>query len=274
MEHSSLSDLISCLEYGTNIHISIVFLGSTGNFKTELAEAHVIHSKPFCRFMKSTPGGFDKCFACRNLALQKAITGKKPFGGLCFNGIYEYCSPVIEKDDVIAVIFIGNILPDIPKHPSEQAERFSSTFEKNVDEETCRQFSGILENQIKLLTCEYAGMQTGFDPLITNIKNYIEESLYHDISVRQLAAVFNYNEKYIGKVFKKHTGKTIKEYMNIKRLQKVEDLLKNTPLSITEISAKTGFNNVTYFNRLFKRHWHMSPTAYRNVSPCEKRLLK
>lgn len=224
----------------------------------------VIHTKPFCEFMKSTPDGFSKCFKNRDLLLEKAIAKKKPFAELCRNGIYQYCYPVIEKDDVIAVIFIGNILPESSVGYSEQIEHFMETFEKNFEEETCKQFCYLIENHIKLLISEYANMKTEFNPLITNIRNYIEESLYGDISVRQIAYVFNYNEKYIGKSFKKHTGKTIKEYLNAKRLKKTEELLKSTNLTITEISARTGFNNITYFNRLFKKQFGMSPTEYRN----------
>mgnify|MGYP006067067527 CR=1 FL=1 len=267
MEYSSLYQLITCLEYGTRVHINVVFLGNTGNYKTKLPAEKVTHSKPFCEFMKSTPKGFERCFACKNFALHKAITGRKPFGGFCFNGIYEYCCPVIEKGNVTAVIFIGNILADPLKISPAQMERFSQTFERNFPEEMCVQFGCILENQIKLLIEEYADRKTEFDPLITNIKNFIEESLYHDISVRHIASVFNYDEKYIGRVFKRHTGKTIKEYMNIKRLKKAEELLKNTKLSITEVSGKAGFNNVTYFNRIFKRYLHVSPMEYRNAQP-------
>ena len=109
MEHSNLYDFISCLEYGTNVHISVVFLDNFGNFKTNLPKCSAIHSKPFCTFMKSTPTGYEKCFKCRNAALKKAMNIRKSFGGLCFNGVYEYCRPVIENDVVIAVIFIGNI---------------------------------------------------------------------------------------------------------------------------------------------------------------------
>ena len=90
MEYSSLYQLITCLEYGTRVHINVVFLGNTGNYKTKLPAEKVTHSKPFCEFMKSTPKGFERCFACKNFALHKAITGRKPFGGFCFNGIYEY----------------------------------------------------------------------------------------------------------------------------------------------------------------------------------------
>ena len=110
MQYSNLYDLITCLEYGNNIHICVVFLNKYGNFMTNLPTDKVIHSRDFCTFMKSTPEGFRTCYKCRNLAINKAVTEKKPFGGLCFNGIYEYCHPVVENGTTVAVICIGNII--------------------------------------------------------------------------------------------------------------------------------------------------------------------
>lgn len=263
MEHSDLFELISCLEYGTKLHISIVFLNNYGNVKTMLPTEHVSHSKPYCDFMKAKHNGLKKCIKCRNLALKKAVSEKVSFAGLCINGIYEYCHPVIDDRDIIAVIFIGNILSKEPE--TEDIKRFYETFELNFDEEKCRRVCRVLENHIKLLISEYPSGSTGFNPLIENIRNYIEESLYYDISVGNIASVFNYNEKYIGKLFKRQTGKTLKEYVNAERLKRSKELLKNTSLSVTEISAKVGFNSVSYFNRLFKRYFNMSPTIYRSM---------
>lgn len=265
MEHSNLQDLISCLEYGTNIHICVVFLEDFGNHKTELLRKNAVHTKPFCTYMHrdvhSSSEEIEKCIRCRDLALKKAVSGRKAFGGLCFNGVYEYCHPVLYGEDVAAVVFIGNILTV----PSPLTIPFFETFERNFDEEQCARFAALIDNHIRLLLHEYPGEHNNFNPVINNMLNYIEEILYTDISLKNLAILFNYNEKYIGKLFKKHTGMTVKEYVNDKRLHRAETLLLETHLSITDISLKMGFNNVTYFNRLFKRKFGLSPSEYRKI---------
>lgn len=260
MEYSSLYDLITCLEYGTNVHISVVFLDDYGNFKTNLPFEKTIHSKPFCRDKKTTQKGFYRCIKCRNIALRKAVKSKMAFGGLCINGVYEYCSPVLQNDTVIAVIFIGNILSDKTKCTDKQKD----TLEKDFPYEKCIQFASIVETHIRLLINEYRNTKTEYDPLITNIMNYIEEGMFYDVSVSNIATAFNYSTKYIGKIFKKRTGMTVTEYMNFKRLKKAKELLKNTDMPVTEISQNCGFNNVTYFNRLFKFRYSITPTGYRN----------
>ena len=50
MKYSNLYDLITCLEYGNNIHICVVFLNKYGNFMTNLPTDKVIHSREFCTF--------------------------------------------------------------------------------------------------------------------------------------------------------------------------------------------------------------------------------
>jgi len=80
-----------------------------------------------------------------------------------------------------------------------------------------------------------------------------------------VARLFHYNEKYLGRLFKKETGQTFKEYINKKRIQIAQNMLLNTNYTVTEIAVQTGYNNVTYFNRIFKKIKGVTPTAYRKA---------
>ena len=100
--------------------------------------------------------------------------------------------------------------------------------------------------------------------LIENIKSYIDENLLHDFSMSDLSTVFNYNEKYLGRLFRQKTGTTIKEYCNSAKIKKAKRLLQDSQLTIAAIAAQVGYNNVTYFNRIFKLLTGVSPQTYRN----------
>lgn len=63
--------------------------------------------------------------------------------------------------------------------------------------------------------------------------------------------------------FKKVTGFGYNEYCNILRLQYTENLLANSDLSIREIANSIGIETASYFSRLFKNHYGMSPMQYR-----------
>lgn len=267
MEYRDLYDLITSLQYGTNLHISILFLDNFGNKKCFLPKAQTIHSTKIClQFKILGKNGFKRCFACRNLAIKKALTEKKPFGGLCINGIYEYLHPVVINDNVVCIIFVGNIL-DTEKGYMKIKEKigkdlfFIDSMEKNFTYEKCNVFGDIIESYIKILFEKYSSDDD--DSLINNLKNYINANIEFDFDISKTADFFHYNKQYLGRLFKSKTGLNIREYINKKRLENATKLLLTTDYSIIDISYRVGFNNVTYFNRLFKKTYGTTPIEYR-----------
>jgi len=267
MYESKLFKLIKNIEYGTNLHISVVFLDDAGNKETNLPISHNYHVRNICLYFKSLDNQ-EKCMRCRNIVIKKAIRSRRAFGGICVNGVYEFCKLLIVNDKVVCVIFVGNIMPS-----GEKADRLRSKvndvsllddLEKNCSEDQVRSVADAVGDYIKFLLVEYAEKSNeNFNPLIENIRSFIEENLTYEFEVKDISNIFNYNEKYLGKLFKAKTGVSIKEYANLRRVDMAADMLERSYLHITEISSRVGFNNVSYFNRVFKRIKGMSPTKYR-----------
>lgn len=270
MEYAYLTDLISALEYGTNLHISVAFFNRFGNEKTQRPLSQKVHQCPVCDMAKSTPEGYSACFRCRNTVIKLAMRRKRPFGGHCVKGVYEYCHPVVKNEQVVAVVFVGNILTDDPvirqrlrKHV--KASLFK-TMQQDYTPEDCARTAEIIASYILFLLDLYGdSTQQSSDILLENIKNYIEENLLYDFSMADLAAMFNYNEKYLGRLFKSKTGVTVAEYCNIRKVEKAKGLLKKGRLSIADIASQSGYNNVTYFNRIFKKITGRTPEEYRDA---------
>ena len=65
------------------------------------------------------------------------------------------------------------------------------------------------------------------------------------------------------KFFKQHMGTGFIEYLNDYRLTMAERLLKSSDSSVLEIAEQSGFDNLSYFNRIFKRKYGMSPGKWR-----------
>jgi len=271
MKHDSLSDLISALEYGTKLHISVVFLSNFGNVKTRLPFQQGFHTSPICRAEKATAEGYAACYRCRNLALKMAVRRKKSFGGCCVKGIYEYCRPVIHEDEVACVIFVGNIRGDDPAKNARLQEKHGGdvlqTLEPDFSPERCQKTADIVESYILHLLSAYAGSEfAAFDPLLENIKSHLAENMRFGFSMQELAEVFNYNEKYIGRYFKSKTGMTVREYCNQMKIDRAKKLLRDTDLSIATVATRIGYNNVTYFNRVFHLETGMSPKEFRRAT--------
>lgn len=96
------------------------------------------------------------------------------------------------------------------------------------------------------------------------ILNYINNNYENQITIKEIADLINFSEYHFMKFFKKHIGMTCIEYINIVRLEQASHLLTTTDMSIMEISLDTGFNSVSYFNKLFKKHFNVTPKEYRN----------
>lgn len=268
--YSSLQDLIEALEAGNRYHISIVFFNKYGNEKMGLKTEHIIHATPFCDAVKLKPKGLDRCMRCKSLTVERIYRTGKPFGGLCINGVYEYCHPVLMKDELCCIIYIGNILRDrevfCRKNQLSSDEPLLETMEQGMGEDQCRKTAELLESYIRMLFAAYPDIrrERNQDTTITALKGYLDFYFFQDISLPQMARIYHYNEKYLGRLFKKQMGISFSDYLNEKRLEFGREKLLKSDQSVLDISTQAGFNNVTYFNRLFKRRYGVTPTEYRN----------
>ncbi len=96
-------------------------------------------------------------------------------------------------------------------------------------------------------------------PIITYANEHYSQKVYLD----NISDTLHMDKYYLCKVFKKATGITFFQYLNIIRLQNAEKLLVTTNKSITEIALECGFSTTQYFNSVFVRATGYSPSLYR-----------
>ena len=92
---------------------------------------------------------------------------------------------------------------------------------------------------------------------------YISEHSAEPLKIEELAALCGFSESHFMRFFKKYTGVTVITYLNDFRLDYAAGILKTAKSAVTEIALEAGFNNVSYFNRMFKKKFGISPRAYR-----------
>lgn len=265
MVAATLNDLITCLEYGTSLHIAVLFLGERTGEGLQLPDYRTIHKSPVCDAMKARGRGLLRCVRCRNIALRRVLAEQRAFGGLCINGVYEYVHPVLLDGEVAAVLFVGNILPEDARKLRRRLdgrEELLSLMEANFPKERCAVICAVLDGYICKALEAGGARREDRDPLIENIKAYIEENLEYGAQPCDLAPIFHYNEKYLGRLFKARVGVPLSAYVNKRRLERARQMLRGKE-TVTVIAARVGFNSVTYFNRVFKAAYGLSPTAYR-----------
>lgn len=82
-------------------------------------------------------------------------------------------------------------------------------------------------------------------------------------SLAELAQRFYVSKSYLSRIFKEITGFTVNEYKNLSRVKRAQELLTQGTGSVTEIAASLGFENLPYFDRVFKKYAETTPFKYR-----------
>ncbi|MFB0843894.1 helix-turn-helix domain-containing protein [Paenibacillus oleatilyticus] len=108
---------------------------------------------------------------------------------------------------------------------------------------------------------------TGYSPAVTHEKlgpllEYIDGHLEHDLTLEALERQFYMNRYYLSRLFRKHTGSTIHEYILLKRIARAKKLLQEGH-NVTAACEGSGFNDYSHFIRMFKRFVGVPPGQYR-----------
>lgn len=100
--------------------------------------------------------------------------------------------------------------------------------------------------------------------LMNEIINYINDS-YQKASLKELSTQLNLETYNLSKLIKQTTGNTFKELVQEKRINEAKKLLKYEDKSVEEIANQIGYENISYFYRLFKKSTGLTPHRYRKI---------
>ena len=98
---------------------------------------------------------------------------------------------------------------------------------------------------------------------VLKVKNYIAKNYTEEIRLNTLADIAGMSPSAFSRFFKSHTGRTLSEYIIEQRLGYASRMLVDTTNSVAEICYACGFNNLSNFNRIFKKKKNCSPTEFR-----------
>ncbi len=104
-----------------------------------------------------------------------------------------------------------------------------------------------------------AGPEEAF---LAEARNFVTRDI-RGASVASLARHFGYGEKYFNEYFKRRASTTPNRFITEQRLRYASTLLAGTSKKIAAVAEETGFSEDNYFSKVFKRHYGISPAAYR-----------
>ena len=100
---------------------------------------------------------------------------------------------------------------------------------------------------------------------IQDMLDYIDRNYMENINLKQACEMTHVSQAQFCRNFKKITGDTLVHYLNFKRAYEAEKLLCSTDSDITSIAYDVGFSTTSYFCKIFKHYYKVSPQKYRSI---------
>lgn len=98
--------------------------------------------------------------------------------------------------------------------------------------------------------------------VITNLISWMEKNFTEPISLEKLSSITGFSKKYLCRIFKEYTSKTIMNYINELRIESAcYEMLKGK--NVTDAAFDNGFNDLSYFCRTFKQYKKVTPNQYK-----------
>ena len=237
--------------------------------------------KSYCALIARTNAGCAARLRTQDRLAEAALNG--PALLKCECGLYEGAVPVKLGPQVIGFLITGQIHLQEPTR--EQVAKMLQTVERhglgaNRDEikgaylnarvMPRKQFEAIL-GLLAMFAEQLAAMsnlittraQNSEPTPVLRAKEYIRQNLQEDLRLTEIAKAACTSTFYICKLFKKHTGLNLTEYVSRLRVERTRELLANPQLRVSEIAFEVGFQSLTHFNRVFRKIVGEAPTDHR-----------
>ena len=98
---------------------------------------------------------------------------------------------------------------------------------------------------------------------ITEVMDFVEKNYHQKLNLKMLAETLDMNESTLSRLFKSETGINLNYYINEKRMKKAKELLQEPAYKIKDVANAVGMEDQLYFNKVFKKYYHVSPSDYR-----------
>ncbi|MFA5670395.1 MAG: helix-turn-helix domain-containing protein [Balneolaceae bacterium] len=285
---NSMQDLLANFESLNKLNVCILLKGPLANessYKEELFLRRIGHSNQLCALIKSSPykkgcDGYDQI-----VRMGKAEKSLQPFIDECPHGVIELILPLRVHEKFIGTIFCGPILKYNDKNKSCK-EVYDKVKSRGTNKDSLfkiiKELPYFDEKEIlilgELLNFSLLYLAQGIDDLLIERDVLIKQNaLIKDTleiinksekipTQKEIAKRLGISPQYLCQLFNKVMKKNFSTYVNMIRVNRAQDLLKFTRLTITDIATVVGIENDSYFSKIFKQLTGVTPTEYRKSS--------
>ena len=180
----------------------------------------------------------------------------------------EQLMKVVASLDKVSKIYLQNLLYSIikaiyDKVPKIEFEEALALAEALFRAKSLKNMMEVYEQAVEKMLSFIQGEDQDESRIIQKIKNLIEKEYAKDISLNYVAENVNLTPAYVSYIFKKETGQTLVKYVTDIKMMKARKMLEEGTLKIVQVAKTCGYENQSYFNRLFKNYYGVTPKQLR-----------
>jgi len=158
-----------------------------------------------------------------------------------------YCTGSVNALAELTVSFINNY--------------FNSIIAQSVQ----RHFFHEVRDNLTFHAQRFSGVAHHNDEHIMQVQTWLNDNVSEVLTLDIIATYFNVSKRTLSRRFKQATGTTVNQYIQTTRISMAKELMQKTNLTLNEIIEKVGYQDITYFNQLFKKIVGSAPQEYKNT---------
>lgn len=162
------------------------------------------------------------------------------------------------------IILLGNMHYDVKVLETKKYSFFQSIDEAVSASEVVEQLNLFINDMFDCVVSKPSMLVE--NPNINMLLEYIQKHYAEQLTLTSMAEHFHFHPSYLSSYFSAHNKEGFIEYLNKIRIEAATNLLEQSPITISEISAKVGYTDHSYFCKVFKKLIGMSPSKYRKKS--------
>ena len=218
----------------------------------------------------------EKCFSCDRENVECVLRTHRPRHYLCHAGLYEAAMPVIDGDEVAAIILFGQMLDDSPREEQWERVRKACAWHSDMDSlhqaflhlrrisaeqmEACMEVARACVSEVRLHGLRASDSRD--DAL--RLRLYIEAHYADALDTDALADALHVGKTKLYAVCRRRFRMTPMQMVTHARIEAAQELLLATRESVKSISQTVGFSDQNYFAKVFRKETGLSPTEYRS----------
>jgi len=232
---------------------------------------------PFCKAVRSDKNLTLKCARSDSHGLDMVKQTKKPYIYTCHMGLTEAIVPILQDEDIVGYIMMGQIVENTGKanilrriaESSEDDEfrtRLMDTLDKNVSSSSDRinYCINILKVMIDYMNLSYV-IQKSNESVYSKAKKYISGNMSKAILPKDVCKAIGVSSNTLYKTIKSRKGMSPTEFIRKLKIDEAKRLLLGSGDAVSAVAESVGIPDVNYFIRVFKKETGMSPLKYRKT---------